>query len=68
MVSDVIRTGESAEAVSVGDWCACVAGAIREEEYVAGLREAGFIDVKILDRKPYVAPELMSATIRAAKP
>jgi len=68
VVSDVIRTGESAEAASVGDWCACVAGAIREEEYVAGLREAGFIDVKILDRKPYVAPELKSATIRAAKP
>lgn len=68
VVSDVVRAGERAEAASLGDWCACVAGAIPEEEYAAGLRDAGFIDVEIFNRKPYAAPELRSATIRAVKP
>ena len=76
VVSDVIRGSEkagdetidpSAEA-SIADWCACIAGAISEDAYIAGLREAGFIEVKIINRKPYVAPQLASATIRALKP
>lgn len=76
VVSDVIRAGEQAgdgttdppAEASIEDWCACIAGAIGEEAYMAGLREAGFIDVEIINRKPYVAPQLASATIRALKP
>ena len=76
VVSDVIRAAGTAEEktidpveeASIADWCACIAGAIGEDAYVAGLREAGFIDVEIINRKPYVTPELASATIRAVKP
>ncbi len=76
VVSDVIRAGDAAgdanteppEEASIADWCACIAGAISEDAYVAGLREAGFVDVEIIGRKPYVTPELASATIRAVKP
>ena len=76
VVSDVIRaartageeTVEPTAEASIADWCACIAGAIGEDAYVAGLREAGFVDVEIVGRKPYVAPELASATIRAVKP
>ena len=76
VVSDVIQSGgptgnEATEPpleASIEDWCACIAGAIRESEYDAHLREAGFIDVEIINRKPYVAPQLASATVRAVKP
>ena len=76
VVSDVIRSGdasgdettESPTEASIEDWCACIAGAISEVAYTAGLREAGFTDVEIIGRKPYVSPELASATIRAVKP
>lgn len=76
VVSDVIRAAGTAEEetveppaeASIADWCACIAGAISEDAYVAGLREAGFVDVEIIGRKPYVTPELASATIRAVKP
>ncbi len=76
VVSDVIRasdttgkeTIEPPGEASIADWCACIAGAISEDAYVAGLREAGFVDVEIIGRKPYVTPELASATIRAVKP
>lgn len=76
VVSDVIRAAGTAEEetieppgeASIADWCACIAGAIGEDAYVAGLREAGFVHVEIIGRKPYVTPELASATIRAVKP
>ncbi len=76
VVSDVIRaseaaggeTTESPAEASIEDWCACIAGAISEDAYTAGLREAGFANVEIINRKPYVTPELASATIRAVKP
>ena len=76
VVSDVIQSGgptgneatEPSLEASIEDWCACIAGAIGEDAYVAGLREAGFVDVEIIGRKPYVTPELASATIRAVKP
>ena len=76
VVSDVIQVAEPAGdepteppgEASIADWCACIAGAIRDDAYIAALREAGFVDVEIINRKPYVAPELASATIRAVKP
>lgn len=76
VVSDVIRAAGTAgeETIdppadaSIADWCACIAGAVTEDAYAAGLREAGFVDVEIINRKPYVTPELASATIRAVKP
>ncbi len=76
-VSDVIRAAQKPmedEAAGplgeafIKDWCACAAGAIRDDAYVAGLHEAGFVEVEIINRKPYAAPNLESATIKAVKP
>ncbi|HJM90126.1 MAG TPA: arsenite methyltransferase [Dehalococcoidia bacterium] len=46
-VSDIVVTGEPAEQQD-GDteqWAACVTGALPIEEYVAAVRDAGFVDV-----------------------
>jgi SAM-dependent methyltransferase len=39
-------------------YSACISGAIREAEYVGGLRDAGFIDVRVSDRLTYDADQL----------
>ncbi|MCP3963307.1 MAG: arsenite methyltransferase [bacterium] len=39
-------------------YAACVAGAIREEEYVAGLRAAGLEDVEVSERQVYNAEQI----------
>lgn len=39
-------------------YVACVAGAIPEAEYLAGLRDAGLIDVAVADRLVYTADQL----------
>ena len=36
-------------------YSSCVAGAISEEEYLAGLRAAGLVDVEVRDRLVYDA-------------
>ncbi len=68
VVSDVIKSGELSRKGSIEDWCACIAGAISEDEYLAGLRAAGFEDPEILRRVPYISEGLESATVRAVKP
>ena len=39
-------------------YSACIAGAIPEAAYLAGLREAGLVDVEVADRLTYDAAEL----------
>lgn len=39
-------------------YTSCIAGAISEEEYLAGLRAAGLEDVEVRDRLVYDAPQL----------
>ena len=41
-------------------YAACVAGAIREDEYVAGLRATGLEDVEVSERQVYSAEQLRS--------
>jgi arsenite methyltransferase len=41
-------------------YSACVAGAIAEKEYVAGLRDAGFEDVDVTQRLVYESSQLVS--------
>ena len=43
---------------SAAAWSACVAGAISEQDYLAGLRAAGLEDVKVVDRMVYDAGQL----------
>jgi ubiquinone/menaquinone biosynthesis C-methylase UbiE len=40
-------------------YCACVAGAIPEKEYLEGLRNAGFQDVKVTDRITYDRDQIL---------
>jgi arsenite methyltransferase len=40
-------------------YCACVAGAIPEKEYLEGLRQAGFEDVKVTDRIGYDRDQIL---------
>jgi hypothetical protein len=48
-VSDVVVRGDVPAEIrrSIELWVGCVAGALRDEEYVAKLREAGFADVEL---------------------
>ncbi len=41
-----------------GLYGSCLAGAISEENYLAGLRAAGLVDVQVVDRMVYEAPQL----------
>ncbi|HEV8319531.1 MAG TPA: arsenite methyltransferase [Vicinamibacterales bacterium] len=48
-VSDVVIRGEMPPEIrrSLELWAGCVAGALQDEEYIAGLNAAGFIDVEV---------------------
>ncbi len=69
VVSDIVssrrlpRWFRTAEA-----WAACLGGAIPEPEYLGIVRQAGFADVQVLSKTPYVRSILYSATVRAVKP
>ncbi|HEU0013790.1 MAG TPA: arsenite methyltransferase [Longimicrobium sp.] len=54
-VSDVVIRGEVPEAVrrSLELWVGCVAGALREDEYVALLKDAGFEEVEVEPTRVY---------------
>jgi arsenite methyltransferase len=54
-VSDVVVRGELPAAVrtSMELWVGCIAGALRDTEYVATLAQAGFTDVTVDDARVY---------------
>ena len=77
-ISDIVTEGEfSAEALAdLGSWTECVSGAIDAAQYASMLREAGFVDVQVVDkrdaegiveRKPGM-PRLFSARVVGRKP
>lgn len=69
VVSDIVSTRtQSAEAVNVERWTACLAGAMPEAEYMAAIADAGFADVRIISRNGYIESGLHSATVCAVKP
>ena len=53
-IADIVLRGRPAavqafrERSDKGSWCACTSGALREEEYLAAIRAAGFDDVRIV--------------------
>ena len=70
-VSDVVIRGDVPAEIrrSMELWIGCVAGALREDEYVAKLQEAGFADVELDPWRVYqVSDRIASAFIRARKP
>lgn len=56
-ISDIVRrpvagaTG-SAEKLNPAEWCACIAGAMIEEEYLELVRAVGFRDVRVVAERP----------------
>ncbi len=58
-ISDIV-VEELPEAIRqhAAAYAACVAGAIREDEYVAGLRAAGLTDVEVSERQVYTVEQL----------
>ncbi len=58
-ISDIV-VEELPEAIRnhAAAYAACVAGAIREDEYVAGLRAAGLVDVEVTERQVYSAEQI----------
>jgi hypothetical protein len=58
-VSDVIVRGEVPADVrrNMELWVGCIAGALRDEEYVEGLRAAGFEDISIEPWREYAAAD-----------
>lgn len=54
-------------------WCACVSGALREEEYTAAIRAAGFTDVRVVAERPAFSQPggsvaAVAITVTARKP
>ena len=49
-VSDMVTDGPLPDALktSLSAWAGCVAGALDIEEYISGIKEAGFVDVEIV--------------------
>ena len=58
-VSDVIATGTLPDGIrrAAALYVGCVAGALPETDYLAVIREAGFGDVRIVERKPILLPD-----------
>jgi len=56
-ISDIVTNGDLPEALAqqLSAWVGCVAGALDEEVYLEKMRDAGFIDLKITERKYYSA-------------
>jgi len=57
-VADIVMRG-TREAIQLfrrqagpESWCACVSGALAEEEYLATIRRAGFTDVRLVAERP----------------
>jgi SAM-dependent methyltransferase len=78
-VSDIVLRGP-ADAVAKfrqqgtpDTWCACVSGALEEQEYLGVIRGAGFVDVKLVSERaaqfqPGSAVQAVAVTINARKP
>jgi len=54
-VSDIVLLKDLPEEIrkDLGGWSQCVSGAVSEEEYIGGMRSAGFENVKVEERVVY---------------
>ena len=78
-VSDIVTRGELPEAVrdDLTQWAGCVAGALKEEDYLERIRSAGFVDLEQQDvalartkedAARAVGAPIASITVKAYKP
>jgi len=69
LVSDIMAKDLPAELLAVPAlYASCVTGAISEEEYLAGLRTAGLVDVDVKDRLVYDVDQLASFAAEGCRP
>ena len=55
IISDLVTSKEMDEnSVRPDNWCSCIDGALTKDNYVNSIKEAGFIDVKVLEERPYM--------------
>jgi SAM-dependent methyltransferase len=68
-ISDIVAEDRlsTAERAERGSYAGCIAGALSEGEYVAGLEAAGFVDIDV-ERTHPVADGMHSAIVKALKP
>jgi arsenite methyltransferase len=77
-ISDIVTEGDfSAEMrARLDQWAECVTGAVSAQEYIGLMREAGFVDIRVVDKvgaeaiigKREGMPRIFSARITARKP
>lgn len=74
IVSDIVTTGTVPETMreNMRLWADCISGAVDKEEYLQGVREAGFHDFRILTEKAYEFAEpvpfgIFSITLEAVR-
>jgi len=78
-ISDIVLRGD-ADIVEIfrrnpelKKWCACVLGALRQEQYLEVIRAAGFVDVKLVSERPAMSQPCsdvaaVAITLTARKP
>ena len=68
-ISDIVIEGKLPKKVqeSVEAYTACISGALEEEKYLQTIKDAGFVDVKIIGRTKFL-DYLASEQIKASKP
>lgn len=54
-ISDIVTHGDLPPEVKSDPeaWCACVAGALEETDYLKGIQNAGFKDIRVLEKREY---------------
>lgn len=63
MVSDLVTRGLPEDARNdLEVWAKCIGGAVEEHEYIRLVEEAGFEDVKVVDRMPYAEESIDAVT------
>jgi SAM-dependent methyltransferase len=69
VISDLV-TDREAQHVDEEKWCGCIDGAQTLENYIASIRKAGFVDVSVLQERPYMEADgrkITSVVVKAVK-
>lgn len=74
VISDLVTDKEIEQGlIDAEQWCSCIDGALTQEHYIESIKEAGFHDISILDKRVYMEGEkvngrkITSLVIKAIK-
>ncbi len=78
VVSDIVAEQALSQEMrrDLDSWAGCVAGALEQPEYLAKIKQAGFINLKVSSKREYYVEDkaqkemvkLLSITVKASKP